>query len=103
MEGAQTNDIAIIATGITLLPLFSFLLLIFFGRKLEKISGMLATAVLAFSTFLSLYIFYQVWVNQNSTLIHFEWFYNQSNAFIIGVNIDKLTAIMLVVVTLVSA
>ncbi|WP_020528478.1 NADH-quinone oxidoreductase subunit L [Flexithrix dorotheae] len=102
MEGAQTNDIAIIATGITLMPLFSFLLLIFFGKKLEKKSGILATAVLAFSALLSLYVFYQVWLNQGSTLTHFEWFSHQTNAFVIGINIDKLAAIMLVVVTLVS-
>jgi len=94
------------ATAILFIPLVSFLILIFFGKKLSKKSSLVGSTLIGSTLLLSLIIFFTklnffhdatidytfTWVNFGSSEITID----------LGIMIDNMTAIMLVVVTLVS-
>ncbi|MFA6542049.1 MAG: NADH-quinone oxidoreductase subunit L [Bacteroidota bacterium] len=99
-----------IALTVLFLPLVSFVLLIFFGKRLSKVSGHIGTAFLGADLLLALYIFFAKLNDASPSWdVTFTWidFHTMMNnvplRLDIGIMVDNLTAVMLVVVTLVSA
>ncbi|MFA6457325.1 MAG: NADH-quinone oxidoreductase subunit L [Bacteroidota bacterium] len=97
-----------IALAILLLPLASFILLIFFGKRFTEKSGLVGTIFLGIDLALAIYILFAklavntVW-DFTFTWIDFHTAINQVPLKIdIGIMVDNLTAVMLVVVTLIS-
>ena len=91
--------------AIVFLPLLGSLLSGFFGKILgDKLSQIITSLFVSLSSILSIFLFYQVAINHlytnhkiftwiSSGGIHVDW----------SINIDPLTSIMLVAITLVSA
>ena len=107
----QKETVILLSQFIFLLPLFSFLLLIFFGKKFLKRSDLISTGILFLCLiFSSLILYSKLSLYPNETIRWtFDWV-NFGNVFgsgdlkiQIGIAIDNMTAIMLVVVTLVSS
>jgi NADH-quinone oxidoreductase subunit L len=99
-----------LSTAILLLPLLSFLLLIFFGKKLPRQGDTIATSILGVALLTSIVILIAKLVLYHDALLDytFTWVDFKSVAGIgplkldLGIMIDNVTAIMLVVVTLIS-
>lgn len=89
---------------ILLLPLLGFLLLIFFGKLLPRIGDWLSSGLITTSLILSLILLVFKITNQPSESISatFDWIMVGTQTISFGIMIDNLSAIMLVVVTLVS-
>ena len=91
--------------AILFLPLISSIISGFFGKKIGiKFSQILAGILITISAILSLIIFYHVLINDYlSNKLIFNWI--SSGDFIVNwsINIDPLTAVMLVVVSLISS
>ena len=107
----MTQDVLLqLATAILLLPLLSFLLLIFFGKKLPRQGDTIATSILGITLGASLVILFAKLLLFHDTLLNytFTWVDFGTVAVIgplkldLGIMIDNVTAIMLVVVTLIS-
>jgi NADH-quinone oxidoreductase subunit L len=97
-----------IALAILFLPLVSFVLLIFFGKRFTEQSGRIGATFLGIDLALALYLFFAklstdaVW-DFTFTWIDFHTMVNNVPLKIdIGIMVDNLTAVMLVVVTLIS-
>ncbi len=96
---------------VLLLPILSFVILIFFGKRLKKASGVIGTSILTLSLLISIVIaFTKLSVFSGAKIIqaNVEWI-NFGNvpgigpfSIIVGIGIDNLSAIMLIVVTLIS-
>jgi NADH-quinone oxidoreductase subunit L len=90
---------------ILILPLGTFVALYFFGNKLPRKGDWLATGIMGTCLLLSVYIFSQSW-NGTETLSKFNWFtipgLEKDNLFTVSLLVNPLSAIMLVVVTLIS-
>jgi NADH-quinone oxidoreductase subunit L len=90
---------------ILLLPLIGFLVLIFFGKRLPRQGDWFASATIAVSLILSLYLL----ITKLTTIPHesvtnsLTWVTIGSLEIEVGIMIDNLAAVMLVVVTLISA
>ncbi len=99
-----------LSTVVLLLPLFSFLLLIFFGKRLPRQGDTIATSILGLALLSSLAILILKLNLYHETLINFTFTWvDFGNVAVLGhlkldlgIMIDNVTAIMLVVVTLVS-
>jgi NADH-quinone oxidoreductase subunit L len=99
-----------LATAVLLLPLLSFLLLIFFGKRLPRQGDIIATSILGLSLLTSLGILLAKLIFFHDELLNytFTWVDFKTVAGIgqlkldLGIMIDNITAIMLVVVTLIS-
>ncbi|NOU48687.1 MAG: NADH-quinone oxidoreductase subunit L [Bacteroidales bacterium] len=102
----MTQDVVLPLSILTLLiPLLSFLINIFFGKKLGKISGVIGTSILGIDLGLAIIVAFTkltsyagIQVIQN----RIEWFDLGSLQVNIGIGIDNIAAIMLIVVTLIS-
>jgi NADH-quinone oxidoreductase subunit L len=102
----MTQDVVLPLSILTLLiPLLSFLINIFFGKKLGKLSGVIGTTILGIDLGLAIIVaftkltsFAGLQVIQN----RIEWFDLGSLQVNIGIGIDNIAAIMLIVVTLIS-
>jgi NADH-quinone oxidoreductase subunit L len=86
---------------IPVLPVLSFLILTFFGKKMPKISAYIAIACVGVSLILSYLAFFTVLGNKTFHQA-FEWFAVGSFKVGIGVTVDALSSLMLIVVTTVS-
>ena len=90
---------------IVLLPLFGAIISGFFGRQLgSKISQVFTSLLVLLSAILSFVIFYKVLAQDySSNKLIFKWI--TSGDFIVNwsIYVDSLTAVMLVVVTLISS
>jgi NADH-quinone oxidoreductase subunit L len=97
-----------IALAILLLPLVSFVLLIFFGKRFMEKSGLVGTTFLGIDLLLAIYIFFSKLAVETRWDFTFTWidFHTVVNnvplKIDIGIMVDNLTAVMLVVVTLIS-
>ncbi len=99
-----------VALTALLLPLLGFTLLIFFGKRLPKQGDWLETAMITSALLCALIVLAQKLLNyHDETLsLNFTWvdFHNVPGIgplqIVLGFSIDNLTAIMLVVVTLIS-
>ena len=91
--------------AIIFLPLAGSIISGFFGSKLKgKLCQILTSLFVSISAILSLFIFYEVLVNDySSNKLIFNWI--SSGDFYVNwsINIDPLTSVMLVVVSLVSS
>ncbi|MFN0156811.1 MAG: NADH-quinone oxidoreductase subunit L [Bacteroidota bacterium] len=95
---------------VLLLPLFGFVLMIFFGKRLPRQGDWLETAIISAALVLAITVLVQkIGHYHDETLsLNFTWvdFQNVPGIgplkIVLGIAIDNLTAIMLVVVTLVS-
>ena len=104
---------------ILVLPILSFAINIFFGKKLGRNSSIIATAILGIVLLLSIIVFYNKVFNHfenrvlasNNYLLQvsdkilqfkFTWIDLQTVSLKVGIGIDNLAAIMLVVVALIS-
>jgi len=90
---------------IFLLPLAAFVLLGLFNRRILRRGDFIATGVVGVCLALSLYVFLKAWGSPDPLLVNltFNWL-PMSATFNLpgGVMVDRLTAVMLVVVCLVS-
>ena len=90
---------------ILLLPLIGFLVLIFFGKRLPRQGDWFASATISISLVLSLYVL----ITKLTSIPHeavtnsLTWVTIGSLQIEVGIMIDNLAAVMLVVVTLISA
>lgn len=99
-----------LSTAILLLPLLSFLLLIFFGKRLPRQGDAIATSILGVALLTSLVIliaklslFHDELLNYTFTWVDFKNVADIGPLKLdLGIMIDNVTAIMLVVVTLIS-
>jgi NADH-quinone oxidoreductase subunit L len=104
------DTLMFIALAALLLPLLSFTVMIFFGKKLPKGGDWLETAAISSALLCALIVLAQKLLNYpHETLsLNFTWvdFNNVPGIgplrVVLGFSIDNLTAIMLVVVTLIS-
>lgn len=90
--------ITILSLVVFALPLLGFLLLNFFGKKLYGGGDWIAIALLGICTALSTYILFEVWQNPSTHVARFHWVAN----FNMGILLDVTSALMLLIVTLVS-
>jgi NADH-quinone oxidoreductase subunit L len=100
------NTILTQAIIILLLPLAAFVIQIFFGKRLPRQGDWLPTSAMFISLILAILIFGRVLAHyEPSFKINrtFDWIKVGSLDLSFGLLIDNLTAVMLVVVTLVSA
>jgi NADH-quinone oxidoreductase subunit L len=97
---------------VLLLPLLSFVILIFFGKRFGKLSGIIGTSILFLTLILSIVIAFcklSLFGNINYIQGNVEWlnFGKFSGlgtlSVVIGIGIDNLSSLMLLVVTLISA
>ncbi len=91
---------------ILLLPLFSFLLLIFFGRRIGHLtSGIIGTSILGAGLVLSLIsavVKLTTYGEAGMIQTKFDWFILGNTNITVGIGMDNVTAIMLVIVMLIS-
>jgi NADH-quinone oxidoreductase subunit L len=102
----MTQDLVLpLSIIILLIPFLSFLINVFFGKRLGRISGVIGTTILGIDlgfaiavAFIKLSSYPELQIIQNK----FEWFNLGSVKIIVGFGIDNIAAIMLIVVTLIS-
>ena len=98
-----------LSLAVLFIPIISFLILIFFGKKLHRSGDSIATSLLAVTLLLSGIILYsklnfypEQTLNGTFTWVSFSRPELTSLRLDLGIMIDNLTAVMLVVVNLVS-
>ena len=91
--------------AIIFLPLFGAILSGFFGNRLgDKFSEIITSLFVSVSAFFSFYIFYKVIIHDYSNILHIATWINSGNLNVNwAIKIDALSAVMLVVVGLVSS
>ncbi|MEK6646852.1 MAG: NADH-quinone oxidoreductase subunit L [Candidatus Firestonebacteria bacterium] len=87
---------------IPVLPLLAFVLIIFFGKRLPGKGSYIGIFAMALSFILSCLIFVKFVGGASSYEFNYPWFSFGGKVISAGILIDGLTAVMLVVVTLVS-
>jgi NADH-quinone oxidoreductase subunit L len=94
----------ILPVVILLIPMASFLILIFFQNRLPRNGDWLATSLLFLNLFLSFYVLFAFLTN-GAHSVTFDWIKLGSgdSVFTAGYAVDALSALMLVVVNLISA
>ena len=102
----MTQDLILpLSLVILLIPLVSFIINIFFGKKLGRISGIIGTTILGIDLFFAIIVSYgKLFSFGDLTIIQnkIEWFNLGSVNVAVGLGIDNIAAIMLIVVTLIS-
>jgi NADH-quinone oxidoreductase subunit L len=91
--------------AIVLLPLLGSIVSGFFGKKLgAKLCQILTSSFVSISTILSLFIFYKVFVQDySSNKLIFNWISSGDFHVNWSIQIDPLTSVMLVIVSLISS
>jgi len=101
------NDILLsLSVVILILPLISFLLIIFNQKRLGRKAGWIGFSTLTLCLLLSAFVAFQklvVYPDIGMIPWKFDWFSLGSSTINIGIGIDNLTAVMLIVVTLISS
>ena len=105
--GAEISTLAFngftqLALGILLLPLITFFVLLFFGRRVTKGRGEFAAFVMFIAFCISVFVASNTW---QTSVYHarWEWFkLSEEIAFTLGIQLDNLSSFMLIVVTGVS-
>ena len=90
---------------IVFLPLLAAIISGFFGNKLgNRFSEILTSLFVSISAIFSIYIFYNVMINDyNSNIIISSWISSGTLEVNWSIKIDPLSSVMLVVVTLISS
>lgn len=91
-----------LALAILLLPLFAFIFLIFFGRRIPKYRGITATVLMFINLVMAIVVTCNTWA-ANEFHARWEWFnLGERIPFTLGIQLDNLSTFMLIVVTGVS-
>ncbi len=102
----MSHDLLIkISIVVLLLPLLSFLIIVFNQKRLGKAAGIIGTSILGIDLFLAAIIAYNKLVTYADLSIiqwNYQWFSLGNRTIDIGVGIDNLASLMLIVVTLIS-
>lgn len=85
-----------------MLPLISFVLSFSIPEKFSRFTKVTAPLLMMISALCAFYIFMTVWNGQSYT-VRWSWFAVGDHSFSIGIYLNNLSAIMLLVVTLVSS
>jgi NADH-quinone oxidoreductase subunit L len=97
--------ISILALAVLLLPLFSFIFLFFFAKKIPDKGGWMATGIMGICFLISGYLFFNTSA-KDVHLARFPWFNLSSRDseihFTVSILIDQLSAMMLLIVTFIS-
>ena len=91
---------------ILFLPLISFIILIFFGKKLPRQGDWVAVGSIVTTFILALYLFVQMLTNYDANFSHgasLSWIDMGAFKIDLGILVDNLTIVMLLIVTLVSS
>ena len=91
---------------ILFLPLISFIILIFFGRKLPRQGDWVAVGSIVTTFILAVYLFVQMLTNYDANFSHgasLSWIDMGAFKIDLGILVDNLTIVMLLIVTLVSS
>jgi len=99
------ENILLLSLSVLLIPMVSFLINVFFGKKLGKISGWIGTTILAIDLVIAAVVAYNklvIYPDIQVIQTKFEWFSLGSSTINIGYGIDNIAAIMLMVVTVIS-
>lgn len=91
---------------ILLFPLFAFAIQIFFGKRLPRKGDWVSISAIFLSLLLSLYIFYGMWSKHDPLYkesLVFNWIIMEGLRIRLGIILDNLTAVMLIVVCVVSS
>ncbi len=94
-----------LSIAILIIPLLSFIVLIFFGKKLGRPAGFIGTSILGIDLILSITVaFVRLLYYPDAAMFQykFDWLNVGTNSIALGVGLDNLAAIMLIVVTLIS-
>src|SRR3974377_350113 len=89
---------------VLLLPMVSFLVVAFFGKKMPRNGDWFSTSILFINLFISIYIFAS-FVISGGTSISVDWINlgTMSTKFKAGIVLDNISCLMLVVVNLISS
>ncbi|MDI6783877.1 MAG: NADH-quinone oxidoreductase subunit L [bacterium] len=88
---------------IPIFPLLGVIINLFFGQRLgTKGAGVIANIAVGLSFFVSLLVFIQVTGGQTVNINYFDWIVTGDFKTSVGMQIDQLSAVMLLVVTFVS-
>ena len=91
---------------ILFLPLISFIILIFFGKKLPRQGDWVAVGSIVTTFILAVYLFVQMLTNYDANFSHgasLSWIDMGAFKIDLGILVDNLTIVMLLIVTLVSS
>ncbi len=91
---------------ILLLPLLAFTIQIFFGKRIPRQGDWISNSAIFLSLFLSIYLFYGMWSKHDPLYkesIVFDWIVMDGFRIRPGIILDNLTAVMLIVVCVVSS
>ena len=91
---------------ILFLPLVSFIVLIFFGKKLPRQGDWVAVGSILTTFILAVYLFIQMLTNYDANFSHgasLSWIDMGAFRIDLGILVDNLTIVMLLIVTLVSS
>jgi len=88
---------------IPLFPLFSFVMIVFFLNRNNKVSSYFACAMMLVSFILSLKVFFEVLAHPEPYMSFVNWLVWSDFVLPMGIYIDPLAAVMLIVVTVVSS
>ena len=100
------NTMITLSLLILFLPLLSFTILIFFGKKLPRQGDWVAVGSIVITFFLALYLFIQMILEYDpgfSLGSSFSWIDLDAFKIDLGILVDNLTIIMLLIVTLISS
>ncbi|MDR0927719.1 MAG: NADH-quinone oxidoreductase subunit L [Ignavibacteria bacterium] len=100
------DSILSLSTAILILPLISFLILIFNQKRVGRAAGWIALAFLLADFVLAVIVAYNrlvLYADQAMIQWKFDWFSLGSTTIKLGIGVDNLTAVMLIVVTLISS
>ena len=90
---------------ILFLPLVSFIILIFFGKKLPRQGDWVAVGSIVATFFFAIYLFIQMILEYDPGFSHgasFSWIDLDAFKIDLGILVDNVTVVMLLIVTLVS-
>ncbi len=99
------ENILLLSLSVLLIPMVSFLINVFFGKKLGRISGWIGTTILATDLVIAAVIAYSklvIYPDIQVIQTRFEWLNLGSSSIEVGYGIDNIAAIMLMVVTVIS-
>ena len=91
---------------ILFLPLVSFIVLIFFGKKLPRQGDWVAVGSILTTFILAVYLFVQMLTSYDANFSHgasLSWIDMGAFKIDLGILVDNLTIVMLLIVTLVSS
>ena len=100
------NPMILFPLLILFLPLISFVIVIFFGKKLPRQGDWVAVGSIVTTFLLACYLFLQMLLNYDPDFSHgasFSWINLGEFKIDLGILVDNLTIVMLLIVTLVSS